>query len=403
MISLEPQRNGKEAALRPVGEPVNTSRLPVLLAALLLAPPAFAREAAAPAPAPRSAKPVRPTPEEILQTQCRELAADPAIPWFLTHGITGVGRSFRARDGRLAADVLVADHTLALEAGNAGKFGFPRATPEGEPVDAHPNFVLKTLVQAGFPLATSWKTKVGKVSLGDLVESARRSFRHVPTSETYWQEVGWTLDLFAATMRPGAAGIFVDGAGHRIDLNAVMDEALAVLERENASLAEGKASGAKVVPKRKQGIYRHPCGGLHLIQGVASWARHPEVREKWGERLDRQVDLLFYRERSERAQYDQVFANNANHHLEILAQKLKFYGHLLETLGRMEKEFGFSFTPVQKAEIRAIRGQLLLTVRQMEQIDVWSSMRRLRLTRPKLWRELVGDACHAANALRLVP
>ena len=54
-------------------------------------------------------------------------------------------------------------------------------------------------------------------------------------------------------------------------------------------------AGQPLVPKRKQGIYSHSCGGLHLVQAVLGWARFAEVKKAWGARFDLQVALLFYR------------------------------------------------------------------------------------------------------------
>jgi len=383
---------GRKHGSDPLGVDVKTHRLPVLLAALLAATPALAAPAAAPkARAPRNEM------HELLVRQCRTHAADPKNPWALAHGVTGLGADFRARDGRRATQAMVADFLQKANDPRVGPYGFPARTADGTPADAHPNLLVKTLVQAGLQQGTTWNTAAGKVSLAQLVESARRGFHHVPSNDHYWEQVGWTLDLLASTLKPGEGAVFQNGTGDTIDFNQVMDDALAYLERANAALAAGMDAGSPSVPKNRQGIYSHPCGGLHLVQALGSWARHPEVRARWGKRWERQIEVLFYRVRSERPQYEAALQARPDHRIAVLTQMVKFYGHFLETTGRLKAEAGFTPSPEQLRDIYTARGQLALAVRQLDSLGAFQQMDRLRETQRQVWLDLIGDSCHAVN------
>lgn len=334
----------------------------------------------------------RPPAEEVLRGQCRTWAADPKNPWALAHGIALEGRSFKARDGRRAADVIIADF-LHREGPD---LRFDAFTADGTPVEPHPHLLLKTLLLAGYPASHSFRAKGGPVTLGALVEDLKRDFRRDAALSPHG---AWTLDALSHALLPGAT--FTNGAGERIHLDTVMDEALALLEREQAELMAGMKAGLPQVPKRKQGIYAHPCGGLHLFQAVASHARHPAVREAWGPRLDAQVDVLVYRLGSESRQYDAALTSAPPaYRLPVLVQMVKFHGHFLETLGRYREETGWKPSPEQDRAVEQARALLDGAVRRLDASGTWRDMESLKTARYQLHLDLIGDACHAARGWR---
>jgi hypothetical protein len=335
-----------------------------------------------------------PSTVEQLHVLCRTQAADPRNPWALAHGITLEGRGFRARDGRLAADVIVSDFLRRDEAPGERGLYFEPFTPDGTPVEPHPALQVKTLVLAGFPLSRKFQVAWGPVTLGALVEDLERDFR---AELALSPEGAWTLDALGHVLAPGAT--FQNGAGETVHFDAVMDEALAALERAHAELAAGMKAGLPQVPKQKQGIYTHPCGGLHFFQAVASWARHPAVRKAWGERLDTQVDVLVYRLGSEARQYEAALAEAPPYRLLLLSQSLKFYGHFLETLGRYRRENGWSPTARQQQAVTRAHQLLEATVRRLGEAGAFQGMEAIAKQQPQLYLDLVGDACHAAHGL----
>jgi len=333
--------------------------------------------------------------EEVLRAQCRTWAADPKNPWALAHGITLEGRAFKARDGRPASNVIVADFLRREGPAPNVDLRFDAFTDDGTPVEPHPNLLVKTLLLAGHPLSHSFRASGGPVTLGALVEDLKRDFRRDSALSPHG---AWTLDALSQALPPGAT--FTNGAGETLRFDAVMDEALALLEREQAELAGGMRAGLPQVPKRKQGIYAHPCGGLHLFQAIATHARHPAVRKAWGPRLDAQVDVLFYRLGSESRQYDAALTSAPpRYRLPVLVQMVKFHGHFLETLGRYREETGWKPTPAQAQSVEQARALLDGAVRRLEAAGAFRDMEALKSAQYQLYLDLIGDSCHAAHGL----
>lgn len=341
--------------------------------------------------------PVRPlSPRDALRAQCRAYAAEPRNPWALAHGVTLEDRAFKAKDGRAAADVIVSDFLRRDSAPGGRGLYFEPFTADGTPVEPHPALQVKTLVGAGYPLGHTFRAAWGSVTLGALVEDLKRDFR---PGMALQPDGAWALDVLARVLAPGAT--FQNGAGETVSFDAVMEDALATLERDHAELAAGMKAGKPEVPKRKQGIYTHPCGGFHFFQAVAAWARHPSVRKAWGKRLEAQVDVLAYRVESESRQYEAALQAMPRYRLPLLVQMMKFHGHFLETLGRYSQDTGWRPTPSQRAALDKAREKLDEAVRQLQALGAFRDMATIQQQQPQVYLDLIGDACHAAHGLEL--
>lgn len=352
---------------------------------------------------PASAAP--PAPPSLLATQCRAWASDSRNPWALAHGVVLDGRGFRARDERLAAEVILSDflrraplsRESAMDAGAAGSsrpgdLSFDAYASDGTPVEPHPALHVKTLLLGGHPLSQRFQTSWGTVTLRELVEDLKRDFRPALAASP---EGAWALDALSLALKPGAT--FRDGTGATVRIDAVMETALATLEAAHAELAAGMKARRAEVPKRRQGIYAHPCGGLHFFQAVAGWARHPSVRKAWRKRLDAQVEVLLYRLDSETRQYESALASAPAYRLQVLVQMLKFHGHLLETLGRYRDDTGWRPTAAQRQTVERARTYLEGTVRRLDEAGAFKDLEGLAARERQLALDLVGDTCHAAH------
>lgn len=352
-----------------------------------------------------------PPAQSALQTHCLIWAADPKNPWALAHGVKALGANFLAADGRKATEVIIGDFLQRnlLPDGGAGAgapFGFTRYAADGTPIEPHTNLNVKALLVEGrLPLATRFKTSWGSVTLRQLVDSVKLGFRHAPSVPEYWRDVGWTLEIFAATEKPGATWKTSDGA--TISLDGVFDDALAELEKETEDLGRGLDQHLPQVDKRKQGVYAHSCGGLHFVQGVLAWAKHPAVRKRWGARIDRQIAIHFYRLESERRQYDaawqQAQASMPQFKLPVLVQQVKFYGHFLETAARFKSDLGWKPTAAQQQDIAKAKALLDAAVRNLEAEGAFAQMQQLAKTHKQVYLDLIGDSCHAAHGLEAWP
>jgi len=332
-------------------------------------------------------------PSPALRAVCQTQAADPKNPWALAHGLTALGPSFQARDGRNAVEVILHDFVQP-----GGATSFAAYAPDGTPIDPHPNLLTKTLLLAGVPRGKVFETPKGKVTLEALVRDIERRFQ-MPSGpwDPAWSEAAWTVDVLSTVHVPGDH--FHTDAGVDLSVDALMDAALAALEHAQAPLLEAMAAGKPRVEKHKQGIYAHPCGGLHLVQAVLGWARHEAVRKRWKTRLAQQVDILLYREGSESLQYDEALRTLPNYRLQVRAQQLKFQGHLLETLGRLRAEHSFTPTPRQKAEVEQVQNRLAEAVEGLERLGAFRELMQEGTRPSQRVLDLVGDACHAFHGV----
>ncbi|NTX62149.1 hypothetical protein HUA74_15925 [Myxococcus sp. CA051A] len=332
-----------------------------------------------------------------LAGRCRAWAADARNPWALAHGVVLEGQAFRASDGRLASDVMVSDFLRRTPSSEdspskQADLFFESSTPDGTPVEPHPALLVKTLLAAGQPPSQRFTTAWGTVTLRELVEDVKRDFRMEQVASP---ESAWKLEVLSLSARPGDT--FRDGTGRKVSVDAVMERALATLEAEQAALASGMKAGRPEVPKRGEGIYAHPCGGLHYFQAVAGWARHPSVRAAWRPRLAAQVDVLLYRLDSETRQYETAWASAPSQREQVLAQMLKFQGHLLETLGRFRDDTGWRPTARQQDIVERARRYLENTVRRMDETGLLAAPASVATRNRQLALDLVGDTCHAAR------
>ncbi|NVJ06072.1 hypothetical protein HUW63_12620 [Myxococcus sp. AM001] len=339
-----------------------------------------------------------PDVSSLLASRCRQWASTPDNPWALAHGLALDGRDFRTRDGQPAADAIIARYLRrtpppSTSPAAAQRLYFDTRAANGTPVEPHPALQLKSLLRAGYPARHRFNASWGPVLVQALVKQLQLDFR---PSLAASPEGAWALDALSLALEPGAT--FRNSEGMTVHIDTVMRDALARLEAAQAELAVAMRERKPQVPKRKQGIYAHPCGGLHYFQAVAGWARHASVRKAWRRRLDAQVDVLLYRLDSEGRQYEAALANAPfAHRLPLLVQMLKFQGHLLETLGRYRDDTGWRPTKAQQQTVERARTAMEHTVRRLDAGGAFDGWQALAERQPQLALDLLGDTCHAAH------
>ncbi|MGF1511367.1 MAG: hypothetical protein ACFB9M_17890 [Myxococcota bacterium] len=329
-----------------------------------------------------------------LQSWVREGASRADEPWALAHGLLAFGPELRASDGRLAADVIVADHLRKIDEPNG--WAFPTRTKRGTPVEPHENLILKTLLDSGLSMDHRFEVDGQTVVLAELIRSAEQSFSEPPSAHA-WARQAWTLDVFVmAQARANRDGSSESGSVALRQLSRRASEALLRLQ----AFLEGPASAGRPqdVEKRRQDIFAHTCGGLHFIQAVAR-AAALKGNEDLRPTLRGQLELLLFRFDAERAIYRRARASHPDYRLPIKVQELKFYGHLLETLG-LAAEWGL-IGPEDLAEtrVRQVAADLVDTLVDLE--TVYARQKQLRKQAPQTYYDLIGDGCHAIRGMRL--
>lgn len=322
---------------------------------------------------------------------------DPTEPWVLAHGLLAFGKDLQTtRKGQKAIDVIVQDFVEARKLdGKLSYYSF--SSKKGNiPVEPHANLMIKSMLGAGVPLDHRFPLGKGKsVTLDRLVSDAERVFV-MPVAERDWRNFAWTFDAFL--MARGERG-YVESGGNKIDLKGLALRTISRVEAEQAFLVEHlEANRPDLVKKRKQAIYGHTCGGIHLIQAginAAKYLKDPNATRM----MQKQLAILLFRWDAERRIYREFLATTEPAYaMLILIQELKFYGHLLETLGMAKKAGLLDASREVKLEVARIGADLVDTAARIE--PLYDKMEELKKVRRQSYYDLVGDAAHAIRGLR---
>jgi hypothetical protein len=303
----------------------------------------------------------------------------------------------KASDGRLAIDVIVNDYVEPhqLDA-KTTYYSFPESSKTGVPIEPHKNLMIKKMLEAGVPLDHVFKPKKSKekITFARLIDDAERSFAP-PNTDPDWRNFAWTIDAFIRAR--GDKGELQAG-DRKYQLRELALRTIHRIEEEQSFLLPAfDANRPDKVEKKKQAIYSHTCGGMHLIQSgvhAAKYVQDPNAAET----MKRQLALLLFRWDAERRIYREYLANQPEFGALLLIQELKFYGHLLETLAFAKEDGLIEADDVMKKEVAWIAGDLLNTIEQLE--PMYAKTKELEKARPQSYYDLIGDGCHAIRGLR---
>ena len=398
-----------------------------------------------PSPAPTPVSPVAPTPEAptpppdpgaaVLEAiagspawqehadRVREILGevvdwedgDPANAWALAHGILARGKDFYARDGRLARDVVVADHLVWETTDGVSRPHWP-TMKDGRRVEPHPGLILKNLLERGLGLADPLSSKPGSpVALAALQAGQRRwepTAQGQPAIFANTDEAPWLVQSWCQAASHGGPDRITTETRGDLPVATIASDLLAVLERDSAFLIEAMTAGAPV-EKKRQGIYQYACGGAHLFQGVVACAAEGFPRGKdLGDRLDRLADAYLYRVSWETRLVDDAITQNPKLLLILRNQDIKFLGHLLESLGKAERDGLWTPDPPQRQALDAAETRLMAQVLRVSGMAGYQrkTLNRLRsggdkgpqsLDPYQVSLDLIGDAAHALYGIEI--
>jgi hypothetical protein len=157
------------------------------------------------------------------------------------------------------------------------------------------------------------------------------------------------------------------------------------------------ANKPELLEKKKQFIFSHHCGGLHVIQSAmtaAAMLGDPASKKLAAE----QLELVRFRYRAERKIYADSKIKMPEYELLLLVQELKFYGHVLETLGLAHRQGLLQSTPELRAEVGSIVSDLFETLKKLG--PHYGQLSKIRAVREQTYLDMVGDGCHAIRGLR---
>ena len=353
------------------------------------------KEAVPPGPGVRQAQAVemRGAAKRLKEWVKKAGVDDPNEPWVLAHGLAAFGKNFKAKKGGAAVDVIsrgfLEEHRIG---GKVAYRSFPEHVGKTA-VEPHRHLISKSMLEAGVPLSRKLKLKKGTVTLDQLVADAERTFV-VPRTDAEWRNFAWTFDTLL--LARGKKGKVKSGTA-AIDLRELALRVVHRVEAEQAFLVpllqEGRPDKVK---KRKQAIYAHSCGGIHLIQSAVRAAAYLQD-ENVNRIMKQQLALLIFRWDAERRIYKTYGARDPASAVLIIIQELKFYGHLLETLALAQASGLLEAELAIRVEVQHMAGDLVDTINKMEGLYVKAD--ELRKVHPQGYYDLLGDGCHAIRGL----
>jgi hypothetical protein len=375
-----------------------------------------------PAPPPEPAAPAVEHPGGPFRAEVKQLlsavidreAGNPANAWALAHGVLAKGPGFLATDGRRAIDVLVDDFMQAERLpGHKGlQPFFPTQTEAGVPVEPHTDLILKTLVEVGLPLEEPLTARAGSPALERLLRSSQARAVAAPGkkgAEAFARpdDVAWSIQAWCQGAYAGGAETWLASNGKDQNVDAVALQQLEMLEAETWFMRTAMNAGG-TVQKRRQGIFGFTCGGAHLYQSVTACAAAGFPKGASAkERIGKLNEIYLWRIKLETGLIEDAMRTAPKLAPLLYNQDVKFLGHMLESLGKAERDGLFTPTADERLLLQDAEGRLLAHVLQMSKLGVYQPdklagwMTSADEGSRQFYLDVVGDACHAWNGLKL--
>ena len=311
-------------------------------------------------------------------------------PWMVAHGLRAMGRGFTLGSGQRAVDYLLDIVLTSLPANGKTALGFP---PE---IEGHPNMFLKTMLEAGVPLDHAFTHKGRRRTLQDVVEGARALLRPTLIASSP-NALPWSLiALTRTTASPRRQ--WTNAWGESVDLDALVESALRLLEEASLPVAQAMREGR---PETRQApVHGFTCGGGHMIYALLASLHAGYTGKDRPRRMQQQVDLLVWRLSADLDLIERFYgerAGRAGTAWYVLDAKLKLLGHGEECLAFAALHKVVKFTAAQRTQWQAATATLRRLLIDLEA----RSLEGAKTLDRELYRQLVGDTCHARHGLTL--
>jgi hypothetical protein len=311
-------------------------------------------------------------------------------PWLVSHGIRAMGRGLTLVTGRRAVDYLLESVLAEVDANGKSVLGFPID------VEGHPDMFLKTMLEAGVPLDYAFTHRGRRRTVQELVDGSRALLR--PTLVASKPNVlPWSLIALSRTTPPGRRQ-WTNAWGERVDLDALVESSLHLLEEASAPVAEAMRQGRPQVGQAP--VHGFTCGGCHMIYALLTAIGAGYTGKDRPRRMQAQVDVLVWRLSADLDLIERFYRARGNSVPESwyeLDAKLKVLGHAEECLAYADLHKVARFTQAQRAQRQAATATLRRLISDLEARNIVEAQVMDR----ELYRQLVGDTCHARHGLTL--
>ena len=312
-------------------------------------------------------------------------------PWVVAHGIRAMGRGFTLASGRRAVDHLLENVLVELPANGRSALGFPID------VEGHPNMFLKTMLEAAVPLDYAFTHRGRRRTLHEVADGARALLRPSVMASNP-NALPWSLIALTRTT-PVSRRQWTNAWGESVDLDALVETALRLLEQASLPVEEAMRDGR---PETRQApVHGFTCGGGHMIYALLAALQRGYTGKDRPRRMQQQVDLLvwrlsadldlierYYRARGSGAAADFWYEFDA---------KLKLLGHAEECLAFADVHKVTGLTAAQRGQRQAATATLRRLLVDLEARSLGEAQRLDQ----ELYRQLIGDTCHARHGLTL--
>jgi len=353
-------------------------------------------------------KPIPAVPEydaalTTLGAIVEKYAGDPDNPWAVAHGLLARGPGFRLRDNREAVPHLFTAYAEPRPIGARTYVGFPQALGAVR-VEPHTDLLLKNLGEIGVPPDATYPSRAGTVAIADLYRyTLLKTYLVAEKNLSSYDgpnDMPWGLQALAQ-WAPAGELQWVSTQGAAMDLDYLTTFTVAVLTKESAFLFQDMQRGQDF-ERKGQPLFSYSCGGAHILQGASYAVARGYGTPKDRKAVEAQVPLMFYRLPIELGIYDEAMKAAPKQKLRLLVQRMKFLGHFLETMGKMEAMGLYVPDEKQSQRLEGAAQNLVLTVEALKKTGTFDNMETLRQKDEQLYLDIVGDSGHAVRGLELV-
>ena len=193
-------------------------------------------------------------------------------PWALLHALLALGSEAQLPDGRNAIGALFTDHANLQNYGSTTLVQFPtKRVVQGKTIliEPHTDLALKVLTEIGVDPEQKYTVQNQQITFGDLYRASLLDTHLDAKSNTASfqspNDTPWTIQALSTMISPKTQW---SSGGLRMNLEQLTLFLTAVIHQETRFLAEAQKQN-RVFQKKKQGIFKYTCGGMHLLQGLA--------------------------------------------------------------------------------------------------------------------------------------
>ncbi|MBI1894215.1 MAG: hypothetical protein HYS14_08910 [Candidatus Rokubacteria bacterium] len=332
--------------------------------------------------------------EQWTETGMRGLIDRHAVaredPWRILHAIRGRGKEFTLSGGESAVRYVLSTYPAEQEINGKRVLYFPIA------VEAHTNLFLNNLLEAGASRSFAFEAHGRRYTLEALIDGAKARF---DLAKVHPNDIAWSLVSLTTAVSP-VVGKWVNAEGRSVEVSEFVERAFQIAEKATEEVRRAWMQNQPLAGK--SAIHDFTCGGTHLIYSLVVAVRNGYQVRNGEQRLRDQLGMLVYRMWADLDLMDRFYAKVPDPSRPPawwfkLDAKWKLLGHAFEVYHYALAHRLVHPTPVETKVVEAARPVLRHLAQEVEKVD----LEAVRGHNLDLFRQLVGDTCHAYRGVHL--